>query len=164
MSAWIVNASPLILLGKIDRLDLLQAIASQLIVPAAVALEVRAGPAHDRARTWLEAQRSVGPRIEANVTVPPEVVAWDLGAGESAVIGLALARPGCVCVLDDRAARHCAAVFELPVIGTLGVLVKAKRAGLISELRPMLDQLTNAGSLLSDAVVARALALAGEGE
>jgi hypothetical protein len=43
---WIVNASPLILLGKINRLELLAALPPSFSIPHAVSLEILAGPAH----------------------------------------------------------------------------------------------------------------------
>ena len=47
---WILNASPLIVLARIDHTDLLLALADELVVPRAVAAEIEAGPAGDRAR------------------------------------------------------------------------------------------------------------------
>ena len=41
--------------------------------------------------------------------VPPGIAAWDLGPGESAVLAWAAARPGTIAVIDDLAARRCAA-------------------------------------------------------
>ena len=48
-------------------------------------------------------------------------------------------------ILDDRAARECAAVFGIKVCGTIGVLVRARKAGLIAELKPVLAALRAAG-------------------
>jgi predicted nucleic acid-binding protein len=67
-----------------------------------------------------------------------------------------------VCVLDDLAARNCAKVFDIPVIGTLGILLKAKIAGLIPTLRPEIDNLVACGSMLSPRIIAEALELANE--
>ena len=68
-----------------------------------------------------------------------------------------------ICVVDDLAARNCAEVFQLPVMGTLGILLKAKVAGLIPRLQPEIDNLLGAGSLLAPSVLHKVLALAGEG-
>jgi predicted nucleic acid-binding protein len=46
-----------------------------------------------------------------------------------------------VVILDDLAARRSARLFELRVIGTLGLLLRAKHAGLIAAVRPKLDVL-----------------------
>lgn len=45
---WVVNASPLILLGKIDRVDLLSQLSDELIVPDVVVREVGAKPDGER--------------------------------------------------------------------------------------------------------------------
>ncbi len=50
-SYWVVNASPIIALAKVDRLDLLLSSARTLVIPDAVVQEIRAGPAGDPART-----------------------------------------------------------------------------------------------------------------
>ncbi len=76
------------------------------------------------------------------------------------MIALGISKVGSICILDDLAARNCAQVFGLPVTGTLGVLIRAKRAGFVPALRPEIDRLVLAGSLLSPSVIENALALA----
>ena len=160
MSVWIVNASPLILLGKISRLSLLAELSEHVVVPHEVSLEIDAGPATDPARLWLASNGQ-------SFVAKPElfdlrVVAWDLGKGETAVICQALSQPGSVCILDDRAARDCARLFGARVKGTVGVLLLAKQEGLIPAVRPMLESLLNSGATLHETVVRDALHLAGE--
>lgn len=94
--------------------------------------------------------------------IPAEILAWDLGAGETAVLALATSRASSVCVLDDLAARNCAAVFQIPVIGTLGILLKAKVGGFIPRLKPEIEILLTVGSQLSLSLIHQALTLAGE--
>ena len=65
-------------------------------------------------------------------------------------------------ILDDMAARRCAAAHRVPVRGTLGLVLVAKREGLIPAARPVLDGLRQAGMYLSDALLNRALTLVGE--
>ena len=65
-------------------------------------------------------------------------------------------------MLDDLAARNCAAVFQIPVIGTLGILLKAKVNGLIPRLKPEIELLLTVGSLLSPSLIQQALTLADE--
>jgi predicted nucleic acid-binding protein len=161
MRDWIINASPLILLGKINRLDLLSQLSSSLLIPRSVSLEILAGPDGDPAKSWLELP-SAAQCIAEDAPVSLEVLAWDLGAGETAVISMAMQSGNSVCVLDDLAARNCAKVFDIPVIGTLGILLKAKIAGLIPTLRPEIDNLVACGSMLSPRIIAEALELANE--
>ncbi len=161
MSTWIVNASPLILLGKIHRLDLLENLCPSFVIPAAVSLEILAGPDNDPAKIWIRGDL-VRSRVVPMTAIPEEIIAWDLGAGESSVIALASSLSSSICILDDLAARNCAEVFQLPVIGTLGVLLKAKAAGIIPRLQPEIDRLVAAGSMLAPSVISKALTLAGE--
>ncbi len=161
MNTWVVNASPLILLGKIHRLDLLAALSPSFVIPTSVYSEIIAGPGSDPAKTWIQSEVGSG-HVIANVSVPSEIISWDLGAGESVVLAYAAAMTGRICVLDDKAARNCAEVFRLPVIGTLGILLKAKIAGSIPSLKPEIDRLIAVGSLLSTAIIRRAITLADE--
>ena len=71
----------------------------------------------------------------------PLSLAADLGPGEVEVLALALEHPGSILVIDDLAARRAARVLRLRLTGTLGLLIDAKRAGLIAAVAPFLDQL-----------------------
>ncbi|HEY8925914.1 MAG TPA: DUF3368 domain-containing protein [Polyangia bacterium] len=94
--------------------------------------------------------------------IHPVVAAWDLGTGESEVISWAAGATGATAIVDDRAARRCAATLGIPTRGTLHVVLEAKRAGLISAVAPLIEGLRVAGLFLSDAVVQSALAAANE--
>ena len=71
------------------------------------------------------------------LNIHPSIAAWDLGRGESEVLTLALGKPRTGVVLDDLQARKCAELFEISLIGTLGLVVLAKRKGLISAWPPL---------------------------
>lgn len=86
----------------------------------------------------------------------------DLGPGEREVLALALETPDTVCVLDDALARQVARTLQLRITGTLGVLIDAKRAGIIPTVRPLLDQLQSLGFRLAAHTRAAVLNLAGE--
>jgi predicted nucleic acid-binding protein len=85
-----------------------------------------------------------------------------LGKGEQAVLTLALRYPGALVVLDDDQARKAAKHLRLPTIGTLGVLVRAKREGRIPALVPLFHSVQAAGLYVDDQLF-RQLATA-EGE
>lgn len=156
----VVNASPLILLGACDHLDLLQELASEVVVPQAVLTELEAGTSKDRAALKIQAAAWV--RIAEPVSVPADVAAWDLGAGETAVLSFAAGHDGFTCVLDDRAARMCAKTLNLGFVGTLGVTLAAKQNGLIAAARPLLEQMIAAGYYLGSEIVERSLLNVGE--
>ena len=157
---WVVNASPLILLANVDHLSLLDALCADMVVPAAVAREIRAGPRKDAAQRWLEGEGQS--RVRRLEGIDPIVAAWDLGAGESAVLTWARRNPGYEAILDDRAARDCATTLGLPVRGTLGVVLLARREGLIPRVEPVFQQLLGAGLRIAPDVLDMALKLAGE--
>jgi predicted nucleic acid-binding protein len=159
-SGFVVDASPLIALGRIHLLDLLPRLARPVIVPQGVLTEVGAKPGE----RWLaDAVRSQsGLTTAPDQPTPPALDAWDLGRGESCVIAHALTQAGLVPMLDDRRARQAAQALGLPVIGTLGLLVRARRAGLIEALAPLIAQLRLLGFYAGDAVVREALARVGE--
>ena len=159
-SVWVVNAAPLIFLAKIGHLDLLERLAARVIVPSGVAQEVRDGPPPDPARQWVEGRGSR--LIRKTRTVSPAIAAWDLGLGESQVIHVALGQPGSEAILDDRAARECAAALGVSFRGTISVLGMAKRRGLVPALRPLLDDLVAKGFHVARPILDQALELAGE--
>lgn len=157
---WVSNASPVILLAKVDQVNLLPRLADVLVIPNAVAEEIRGGPADDPAKRWL--QDAGQAFIRSSERVPSEVAAWDLGRGEAAVLSWAHARKGWTAVLDDGAARRAARAFGLPATGTLGVVLAAKKAGKVNQVRPVLEALVQAGLRVSDSLLERALRYAGE--
>lgn len=77
------------------------------------------------------------------------------------MIATALHEPGARVVIDDLNGRKCGLAHGLRVIGTLGVVIAAYRHGHIRDPRAVLLELRSAGMWLSDAVIARALRVAG---
>ena len=156
----VINASPLIHLAEANRLGRLQGVTHRVVVPKAVADELRQKGSLDPTVKALEATAwlSVG---EVSAT-PSAVASWDLGPGESAVLTYALSHPGSEAIIDDLMARKCAETLNIPVRGTLGIVLKAKKDGRIEAARPVLVELRNAGMYLSDGILDAALSLVGE--
>lgn len=100
--------------------------------------------------------------VVADVVVPPEIAARDLGAGETQVLARALATADSEAIIDDRAARRCVAAIGVPMMGTLAIVVLGRRRGLIPALRPVLDDLEANGMRLSAELRIDALAAVGE--
>lgn len=94
--------------------------------------------------------------------VDPVVAAWDLGLGESQVISWAYKNPGFEAILDDRAARKCALSLKIPVRGTLGVILLAKKDGRLAKAEPLLNQLVQIGFRLDPDLLRATLRLAKE--
>jgi predicted nucleic acid-binding protein len=68
----------------------------------------------------------------------------------------------CGVVSDDLQARKCAQIFDLPLIGTVGLLVKAKKEKLIDRVKPAFEKLVESGLYLDSQLIKRILASAGE--
>lgn len=157
--AWIFNASPLIALAKVDSLDLPEKLASEIIVPEAVRREILLGPADDPARSAL----AEGWGGQASVDTTPEpIIEWGLGAGESAVLAISIERQNAVAILDDDTARQCARSLRVPVMGTLGIVLRAKVQGLIPSASNLVHELQRAGLYLDLGTIRKALLAIGE--
>ena len=135
----LVDAGPLIALGKLNRLHLLAEFYEGLQVPRAVYQEaviegsIREAPDSFNIRLFLKHHDF--PILDASDRVlqgyvPPSM----LGSGERQLLALAQSFPGAdvLVLLDDELARIEARRLALPVKGTVGILVQAFRTGLLS--------------------------------
>lgn len=146
------NSSPLIALEKIHQMELLRDLFSTVTVPPAVALEI--APTVELP-SWIQV-------YPLRSMVDSRTVRSSFGPGESEAISLSLElRPDRV-ILDDEPARRLAQKLGLNVIGTLGLLLSAKRHGLIPGLRPQLDALVATGFFIGPELYDQVLDLAGE--
>jgi len=123
MERWVVNASPIICLAKAGYSDLLLKLTDEIIVPQTVVEEIQAGHLGDPAEQIL----ATGQFPVAEIPAMAEILAWDLGKGETAVLSYALANLTWIAIIDDLAARKCARSFSIPVKGTLAVVILAKK-------------------------------------
>ncbi|MGZ3396352.1 MAG: DUF3368 domain-containing protein [Isosphaeraceae bacterium] len=156
----IVNASPLILLTKVGRIDLLNAEGVDVVVPMPVLQEVSSlDPSDPVVRAIDDAGWSV---VMPPALVPASVSTWKLDPGEESVLSVALQNPGCEVVIDDLAGRRCAVAHGIPLLGTIGVVILAKRIGKIVEARTVIEELRGVGLYVKDEVIAGALSQAGE--
>jgi predicted nucleic acid-binding protein len=151
--AVVSNASPLIALARIQQLDLLAAIFESVLIPPAVAHEI--APSIPVLPTWL--------RIQApNVLPPASLLRRRLGDGEWEALALAVELKADWIILDDLPARRSAEASGLHVIGTLGLLLEAKRVGHIRTIRAELDKLLETSFFLSPQLYDQLLIIAGE--
>lgn len=142
---YIMNVSPLILLGKADLLRVVSPLAELWVIPDGVAAEVEIKKPISAQIAGLEYSSSKV-TLKAVPQIHPLVAAWDLGNGESEVLTLAMEHGGnCRAVLDDLQARKCANLLGVSLVGTLGLLVMAKRVGLIEAVRPEIEKLLGIG-------------------
>ena len=157
---WVVNASPCILLAKAGHADLLPLLAEPLVLPQSVVNEIEISGEDDPARIWM--QSNIKRFHVAQVLVPELIASWDLGSGENAVLAWAYQNAGFEAIVDDRAARVCAAALQIPVRGSMGVVLLAKQEGLVDSVRPIIESMVAYGLRVSDSLLAKALQLADE--
>lgn len=155
----VINASPLILLCNSDLAHIVPELFTRIVVSEAVWQEIVTGPHQDRAAQmvptleWLDKQ-PVSPRSD--------VVRWDLGDGETAVLSFAAAHPGYTPVLDDMAAKKCAASLGLATLGIDSLMILAKDHGLLDSVEDAMLRLRYAGLWISNAVIQVLKTQAGE--
>lgn len=157
---WVINASPLILLGKIDRLSLALDLCDELIVPAAVIQEVSVKTDGSAVVDQLESHSNA--LFQDEIEIPAMIEAWDLGRGEAEVLAHASKLQASRAVVDDREARRCAKALDLGVIGTLGIVLRARRLQLLPSARSVVSELLRAGLYVDVDLVERALEHLGE--
>jgi predicted nucleic acid-binding protein len=155
------DTTVLLYLGRIGQIDLLPALFDPVWVPEAVTLELDMGrllrrdTVDPRDLPWVTSVAVSQTMIDA---LPPN----RLGPGEQAVIAGAYAHQGSVVGLDDFQARRLAEALGLPVTGTLGLLLRAKRAGLVPAVRPLVDAVVAEGFHIGPCLYRDVLELAGE--
>ncbi len=156
----ICNTSPLQYLHQLGLLNMLKALVGQLIVPPAVVAELAEGRARGIDLPDLGQLDWVIVRPPLSTAAAPLVT--ELGLGETQVLMLALESLDAVVVLDDALARQLAEALGLRLTGTLGILLDAKRAGLLPAIAPHLDRLQALRFRLAAHTKAAVLKLAGE--
>lgn len=157
----VADAGPLIALARIGRIELLNRLYGGMVVPHAVLEEFQldsgrpGATALDRALSegWLEVMK-----------VPTEVLELKslLDPGEAEAICLAEAIGCRFLLIDERRGRAVARNRGIPVVGTGGLLVTAKRKGVINSVTAELGQLLENGYRLAPTLVEEILRLAGE--
>lgn len=139
MSDLICDTSPIQYLYQLELLQILPALGGEIFLPPAVVEELAVGRSlgvslpDTEMLDWLTIRHPVSEIASPLVS--------HLGPGETEVLMLALEMPQSIAVLDDGLARQIAETLDLHFTGTLGLLLDAKKAGLVTEIRPLLDRL-----------------------
>lgn len=141
----ISDASPLNILIRLDFVDLLPRLFGSVLIPSAVADELRDPRAPVsvqkfmmRIPTWL------------NVESPTHLIGMvGIDAGEQAAISLALERRADLLLIDDRKGRRAARQMKLKIVGTIGILEMAAHRKLV-DLHEALEQLRRSDFSVSD--------------
>lgn len=162
MKLIVADSGPLIALACSGHIDVLRAIVSEVLIPETVLVECTANVALPGAETIAaevasgKLQRIPDPPLgdfENLLNVDP---------GEAAVLALARVR-GSAVLMDDATGREIARAHGIPLIGSCGILLKAKQMGLINELGTVVQMWkSRIGYHLSESFVTEVLRRAGE--
>ena len=158
----VADSGPLIALARLGLLALPQQLFAEVRVTAMVWGEVTGAPARAEHADLLAArQRGWLKVVDDPAEVPAIFVSPLLDRGERTALSLSLAQ-GCDVLIDERMGRMAAAAAGLNVLGTLGLLVRARQLGLIGPVRPLAERLLSSGYHLAQRLVDRTLAALGE--
>jgi predicted nucleic acid-binding protein len=161
MRCVVADSGPLVALAALDCLPVPGRLWGQLLAPQTV-LDECAGLPHKAGAAQIRRAVDGGLiEVRADVALPMDLPVSHLDAGEAQAICLAR-NLHAVLLMDERRGRKVASLLEIAQVGTCGLLVSAKRAGLIEAVSPLLDRLLAAGYFLAPALVSDTLRVAGE--
>lgn len=145
----VCNSSCLIGLERIRQTEILEHCFDAIYIPPAVRDEI------GYSKDWLHVHPVQNKAIVS-------VLETQIGLGESEAIALAMELDNAYIVLDDKKARGLARKFTPRVIGTVGILLRAKKKGIVERIKPILDNLNAVDFRIGDALYRKALYLARE--
>ena len=155
------DTTPISELAKVDYLDLLPKLFGKVVIPQGVFDELQVGE-HPAAQlvqnlSWLEVVT-----VDNQQLVRELQQSFKLDLGESEAIALAEEISASQLLIDERAARKVAMARKLPLIGTVGILLLAKRRGLLDSVKDVLNEMQAQGMRISDRLYVQVLTLAQE--
>lgn len=160
MSLVVSDTTPISCLLRIGRPDLLTTLFPDLRIPGEVAAEL------DQGAGILGDWRSMLPHVQIETVQPTPLLALleeEVDPGEAAALALGVSLHADLVLMDEVRGRAVARRLGLTVAGTLGLVVRAKRGGLIPAARPIIAQVRTLGGLwVADNLVAEVLTGLGE--
>ena len=153
------DSSPLISLAILKKLDLLEQFFDEIWIPRAVSLEIaKKGKPYSKELEKFSVNRIKEVQNELAV----HLLLNELDIGEAEAVVLALENNIADLLIDEYRGRRLAQARGLSVIGTVGVLLQAKKKNLLREVKPELDELIRNHRRVSEKLYRKALEMAGE--
>ncbi len=134
----ISDTSCLIILNKIGQLELLSQLYEKITITPEISSEYG-----NLLPGWIEIQQVKDPKWQ-------ELLELLIDKGEASAIALALETKADLIILDDWKARKVAEKLSIRITGTIGIIIKAKHAGIIHSIRPCLLKLRETDFRISD--------------
>ncbi|MEQ8413628.1 MAG: DUF3368 domain-containing protein [Imperialibacter sp.] len=144
------DTSCFIALSNIGKLEILQKLYGQIYSSEEVEAEFG-----EKLPPWINI-------LALSDKQKQQMLEFQVDKGEASAITLALEIDANLIILDDYKGRLAAEKLGLEITGTLGVIIKAKKKGIISTIKPLLELLKKSAFRLSDSLTEEALKEAGE--
>lgn len=153
------NTSPILNLAIVGQLNLLHHQFGEILIPSAVLHELKIGEQRPGSQAMSEAISAGWIQVREMSDQPlTQLLKQTLDKGEAEAIALAIELKADWILLDEREGRKVAKSLGLKVIGILGVLLRAKQAGELESLQPVIDKLINqAGFRIAPELLAQVL-------
>ena len=157
----IVNTTPLIALSHVRQLDILRKMYGEILIPQAVYQELSEKQKSvckkqvDNSLDWIHIEKIRNEMAKS-------MYKTQLHDGEVEVMILAKEKSADIVIIDDANAKKHAKYLGLPVTGTLGVLIKAKKLGYIYELKPIIQEMMDNHIYISEKLMEFCIQQAGE--
>jgi predicted nucleic acid-binding protein len=153
------NTTPIISLLKLSKLEILKDLYSEIIIPKAVYEEVQLGR---NKPYYIDLKQFAWIQIFEVADRNSLKFFHDLDAGEAEAIVLAKEINAQLLIIDEKLGRYYASNAGLKITGTLGVLIKAKNAGFIEQVKPLLIELSQKDVWISENLIAEVCKLTNE--
>jgi predicted nucleic acid-binding protein len=145
----VINTGPVIALtAAMGNLKFLEQIYSEILLPREVVLELEAGGVDCDELTAIKEANSILKPVQAEIDLPV-LLRSQLDRGEASVIQTALGQEILVVAIDEKLGRRMARLHELKVTGSLGILLKAAKAGLVPSLESCFQRMHDHGIWIS---------------
>lgn len=153
----VINTGPIIALtAAMGNLKFLDQVYDRILLPREVFLELEAGGINCAELTAIKGAYSVIKQVQAEVDLPV-LLRSQLDRGEASVIQTALSHDIHVVAIDEKLGRRIARLHELHVTGSIGILLKAAKAGLVPSLDACFQRMKDHGIWISRDLRDRAL-------
>lgn len=153
------NTTPIISLLKIGKLQIIKDLYGEIFIPQEVFNEIEAGKTKE---FYTDLSKIEWIKIEKVQNKKSLSYFLDLDKGEAEAIVLATEIEADLIILVETLGRFYAKHAGLKVTGTIGILIKAKQVGYVTELKPLLLELRDKKVWLSDSFIQEILMLANE--
>ncbi|MDM7273515.1 DUF3368 domain-containing protein [Sulfurihydrogenibium azorense] len=153
------NTTPILSFIKLNRIDILEKIYERILIPEAVFGEIQEGKnkyyIDISKEPWIEILKVENRKIL-------EQLEKELDKGEAEAIALSLELPADLLLIDEKLGRRIAEEKGIKISGKIGILIKAKKQGIIKEVKPFIYELIEKGNYYEESFIKLILQHTGE--